>query len=89
MIRDSASNGVKASEDWGIYHASCIIHILHRLVGPFLVPKRKSDRRGDDADLGLDDDENDCTIDDEVDDDDVLMTMTARGATKKRWLRFN
>ena len=72
MLRDSASPGVKACNDWGIEHASCINHLLHLLVGPFLVPKRKK-KDSSDNDGDLDDDVHDCTadgVDDVFDDDD-------------------
>ena len=50
MLRDSAANGAKSCDDWGIKHASCINHILHLLVGPFLVMKKKKECNEDDGD---------------------------------------
>lgn len=51
MLRDSAANGVKACDDWGIKHASCINHTLHLLVGPFLVMKKKKECNEDEDEL--------------------------------------
>ena len=48
MLRDGASNGKRACEDWGIKHMSCINHSLHLVVGPFLLFKRKKKEDGDD-----------------------------------------
>ena len=59
MLRDGASNGKRACEDWGIKHMSCINHSLHLVVGPFLLFKRKKKEDGDD--------------DIQVDGDDVFM----------------
>jgi len=59
MLRDGASNGKRACEDWGIKHMSCINHSLHLVVGPFLLFKRKNKDDGDD--------------DAQVDGDDVFM----------------
>ena len=40
MMRDNASNGVRACKDWGIRHFGCIGHSIHLVVGPFVIEKR-------------------------------------------------
>ena len=50
MLQDSTANGAKACDDWGIKHASCVNCILHLLVGPFLVMKKKKECNEDDGD---------------------------------------
>lgn len=40
MLRDNASNGVKACNDWGIKHFGCIAHCIHLVVGPFVLEER-------------------------------------------------
>ena len=40
MLRDNASNAIKACRDWGIPHFGCIGHTLHLIVGPLFVHKK-------------------------------------------------
>lgn len=39
MLRDNASNAIRACEDWGIESFGCIGHSLHLIVGPLFVQK--------------------------------------------------
>jgi len=41
MMRDNASNGVKACNDLGIRHFGCIGHSIHLVIGPFVIEKKK------------------------------------------------
>jgi len=59
LLRDSGSNIVKACNDWGIRHFSCVCHSLHLVVGPFLVV-----RKGEKPNT-----QNDSMIEDNIDDD--------------------
>lgn len=43
LLRDNASNGVKACKDWGINHFGCVAHCLHLIVGPFLLCSKKEE----------------------------------------------
>jgi hypothetical protein len=46
VLRDNASNGVKACNDWGVSHFGCVAHCLHLIVGPFLLCSKKEDDEG-------------------------------------------
>ena len=65
MLRDNASNVIKACCDWEIPHFSCIGHNLHLIVGPLFVQKRG---RG----TSINDDNDNCNeqLDDIVDYDE-------------------
>lgn len=41
MMRDNASNGVKACNDWGVRNFGCIGHSIHLVIGPFIIKTRK------------------------------------------------
>ena len=41
MMRDNASNGVKACNNLGIRHFGCIGHSIHIVIGPFVLEKKK------------------------------------------------
>lgn len=43
LLRDNASNGVKACNDWGVAHFGCVAHCLHLIVGPFLLCSKKEE----------------------------------------------
>lgn len=43
LLRDNASNAVKACNDWGISHFGCVSHCLHLIVGPFLLCSKKEE----------------------------------------------
>ena len=59
LLRDSGSNMVKACNDWGIRHFSCVAHSLHLVVGPFLVFKKGEKTTT----------QNDSTVEENIDDD--------------------
>jgi len=40
MLRDNASNAIKACHDWGIPHFGSIGHTLHLIVSPLFVQKK-------------------------------------------------
>jgi hypothetical protein len=42
MLRDNASNAIKACRDWGISHFGCIGHSLHLIVGPLFVQRHSN-----------------------------------------------
>lgn len=49
LLRDNASNGVKACNDWGIPNFGCVAHCLHLIVGPFLLCSKKEEDEVRDA----------------------------------------
>jgi hypothetical protein len=52
MLRDNASNAIKACCNWGITHFGFIGHTLHLIVGAFFVQKRGTDTSINDNDNG-------------------------------------
>jgi len=41
MMRDNASNSVKACNDLGISYFGCIGHLIHLVIGQFVIEKKK------------------------------------------------
>jgi hypothetical protein len=70
LLRDNASNGVKACRDMQINHFGCIGHGLHLVVGPFLLKKKKKNEM-DLMDLVADEPASGDGDDDEEDNDDI------------------
>jgi hypothetical protein len=58
MLRDNASNVLKACRDWGIPHFGCIGHTLHLIVGPLFVQNSHES-------MEIITDTDECTLDDE------------------------
>lgn len=87
LLRDNASNGVKACNDWGIPHFGCVAHCLHLIVGPFLLCSKKeeeevqaavalaaaeaAERDNSPAVINIDDDNEEGRTNEEDDDDDI------------------
>ena len=73
MLRDNASNVIKACRDWGIEHFGCIGHTLHLIVGPLFIETRTS--RDAEQTLNATSDEN--LLDDTVDygEDELVDTL--------------
>lgn len=67
MLRDNASNAVKACNDWQVKHFGCIGHTLHLIVGSLFVQRKSSSNDDTNAD---DDNDDDCTG---YADDDALL----------------
>ena len=79
MLRDNASNAIKACDEWGIESFGCIGHTLHLIVGPLFVQKKNSTDEESTSDNCEDIDDN--LLDDIVDYDeeelvDVLNNFT-------------
>ena len=73
MLRDNASNGKKACNDWNIKHFGCIAHSIHLIVGPFLIEKSGTGAMdGANGDAGYQEED-----DDEVNFDDPTSTNVA------------
>jgi hypothetical protein len=73
MMRDNASYGIKACNNWGIRHFGCIGHSIHLVIGLFLIEKHKKKAKAsaaqDDCADDIDDDDDDDGVDDDEDDD--------------------
>jgi hypothetical protein len=63
LLRDNASNGIKACKDMTVSHFGCIGHSLHLVVRPFLLEKKSKAHQNEEEDV----EENG----DNEDDDDV------------------
>lgn len=74
MMRDNASNGIKACNDWGVQHFGCIAHSIHLVIGTFLLEKGSNE-----AEKGSDDEEDDDIIDFEdpksIDDEEQIIAV--------------
>jgi hypothetical protein len=75
MLRDNASNVLKACRDWGIPHFGCIGHTLHLIVGPLFVQNSHES-------MEIITDTDESTLDDEClndiadyNEDELLITM--------------
>jgi hypothetical protein len=87
MLRDNASNAVKACNDWNIKHFGCIGHTFYLILGPLFVEKRSaSNDDTKDNDNGTEyfredgDDDNDVSQNDysvDYDEDELLDTCNA------------
>ena len=66
LLRDNASNGIKACEDMEVPHFGCIGHSLHLVVGPFLLEKKKAQ---DTQESMVDDDDDDIAEFELIEDD--------------------
>ena len=85
LLRDNASNGVKACKDMNINHFGCIGHGLHLVVCPFLIEKKSrltvvDDETNDDENTG--DDIDDDIAEYQNDDDDQPADAVVAEACK-------
>ena len=88
MMRDNASNGVKACNNLGIRHFGCVGHSIHLVIGPFVLETKQS-KHVEDADaieegsIDAVDGETDDAVDGETDDvadyviDEVTLNRTS------------
>jgi hypothetical protein len=94
LLRDNASNGIKACNEMMINHFGCIGHGLHLLVGPFLIPKRsrvisENNAVEDDAEVRDSDESNDTDDDiaeyqDDDEDPDTVVASACKIVSKFR-----
>jgi hypothetical protein len=95
LLRDNASNGVKACNEMQIKHFGCIGHGLHLVVGPFLLPRKQkteiSPESGVDEPCSSDVDEDELSdvaeyqdLDEDEGDTDAIIVSTCEIVSKFR-----
>ena len=83
MLRDNASNAIKACNEWGINSFGCIGHTLHLIVGPLFLQKKNSTNEESTCDNCEDIDDN--LLDNVVDYDEEELVDIFNNFTDKKY----